>query len=68
MTLPTKEQFLSSQYHLQRAAEQALLVHWLEDDWHKTECLKYFRKAAEELGLDLVEIIPQTDAGAGRMG
>ena len=68
MTLPTREQFLTANYHLSRAAESAHLVHWLEDDWHKTECLKDFRKAAEELGLELVEIIPQTDAGAGRMG
>jgi len=68
MMLPTKEQFLTAQYHLQRAAEQALLVHWLKDDFHKTECLEHFELAAQILGFDLVEIIPQTDAGAGRMG
>ena len=68
MTLPTKEQFLTANYHLLRAAESARLVRWTKDDWHKRECLKYFELAAEELGLELVEIIPQTDAGAGRMG
>jgi len=68
MTLPTREQFLTANYHLLRAAESAHLVHWIKDDWHKTQCLKHLRKAAKALGYDLVEIIPRTDPAAGRMG
>ena len=58
MTMPTREQFLMANYHLRRAVESAHLVHWIKEDFHKTECLEHFELAAQILGFDLVEIIP----------
>lgn len=60
MTLPSNEQFLTANFHLNRACDSALLVHWTKDDYHKSECLKRFQEAAEALGLELVERIPNS--------
>lgn len=65
MTLPTKEQFLTSNYYLNIASDHALLVHWLDEDFHKNECLKQFQRAAEVLGMELIERVPNSMREAG---
>ena len=71
--LPEPKQFLSANFHLNAAAEQALLVHWMKDvaggqpDYHKTDCIEQLKKAAEALGFEIIQRVAPPSPGGGRM-
>jgi hypothetical protein len=70
--LPSAQQFLSANFHLLRAAEQALLTHWMSGvdrgtpEFHKVQCIQNFKSAAEALGFELVQRAAPPSPGGGR--
>jgi len=71
--LPTREQMKLASTSLLLARDIATMTAIAfatdgEADYLRIQFVEEMKLAAKALGYDLVEIIPQTDAGAGRMG